>query len=269
MAFISPMLASGMPKKGIAYQHERYIAEEKYDGHRLIVEVGRSTVQAWGRYGIARQLPRDLATELNRLDRGVYDGELVVPGGKSHNVVELTKQDQLCFVAFDILESFEHKIMHHDWAERRAILAESFESVPSMTVKMSKFMLIHSEEQVKEAFDKVVKDGGEGLILKDRNSEYMAGKRPAGVWIKMKEQNTAVMEIIGFAPGRNGPFSRVVIEGEDLRRTSVKVLNNELLAEANMNPQGFIGRQLRIEFQGRTEDGSYRHPRWDHLLDEE
>lgn len=267
--FISPMLASGMPKKGIAYHTERYIAEEKYDGHRLIVEVERRSVQAWGRYGIPRELPPTLANELMRLDRGVYDGELVVPGGQSHNVVELTKKDQLCFVAFDILESFGHSVMMHDWYERRAMLADSFETVSSMCVKISTFMLLNSAEQAKELFERVLKQGGEGLILKDRHSEYLPGKRPSGVWVKMKEQQTAVMEIIGFAPGRNGPFSRAVVEGEDLRRTTVKVLNDSLLAAVALNPRSFLGRQLRIEFQGRTEDGNYRHPRWDHLLDEE
>jgi len=269
MAFISPMLASGMPKAPLNYESGRWVAETKYDGHRLVVEVTVRDVFAWGRYGIERALPDTLKRQILQLDPGVYDGELIVPGGKSHNVVELTKKDQLQFVAFDILRSIKTEVMDYSWQERREMLAEAFENVDGPNVKMSAFMKLRTAEQMKDLFDKVVKNGGEGLILKDRESVYLAGKRPAGKWIKVKESNTAVMEIIGFAPGRNGPFSRVVIEGDDLRRTSVKVLNNELLAAANMNPKFFIGRQLRIEFQGRTEDGSYRHPRWDHLLDEE
>jgi ATP-dependent DNA ligase len=269
MGFISPMLASGMPKKGISYESGRYIAEEKYDGHRLIVEVGTREVFAWGRYGIARELPESLMWQLRQLDPGVYDGELIVPGGKSHNVVELTKKGILRFVAFDILKSFKHDVTWHMWDGRREMLAEAFENVNGPDVKMSAFVRVYSLDQVLDVYKKVIDDGGEGLILKDKLSEYMAGKRPSGVWIKMKEQITVVMEIIGFAPGRNGPYSRAVVEGEDLRRTSVKVLNNELLAAVNLNPRSFLGRQLRIEYQGRTEDGSYRHPRWDHLLDEE
>jgi ATP-dependent DNA ligase len=269
MPFINPMLASGMPKRGIDLTRGKWIAEEKYDGHRLIVEVTTRDVTAWGRYGIERALPDLLRSELLRLDPGVYDGELIVPGGKSHNVTELTKRDQLRFVGFDVLESFGGDVTILNWQERRAILADSFETISSLDLKIAPFLILHSEKQMRDLFDTVIAKGGEGLILKDRDSEYAVGKRPAGRWIKIKEQNTAVVEIIGFAPGRNGPFSRAVVEGEDLCRTAVKVLNNELLAAVNLDPVSFIGRQLRIEYQGRTEDGSYRHPRWDHLLDEE
>lgn len=269
MAFISPMLASGMPKKGISYEFGKWVAEEKYDGHRLIVEVGVRTVTAWGRYGIERALPEPFQYKLMQLDPGIYDGELIVPGGQSHNVVELSKRDQLRFVAFDILRSFKHDTMWHTWEGRRDILAEAFENIDTPDVKMSAFVQLHSIGQMEELFEKVVKNRGEGLILKDKYSEYHAGKRPAGVWIKVKEQKTTVMEIIGFAPGKNGPFSRAVVEGEDLRRTTVKVLNDMLLAQVHQDPKSFIGRQLRIEYQGRTTDGSYRHPRWDHLIDEE
>jgi ATP-dependent DNA ligase len=269
MPFISPMLACGMPKTPLNYPSERWIGEEKYDGHRLIVEVSVRRVVAWGRYGIERAIPQTLEWQLLQLDPGIYDGELIVPGGKSHNVVELTKRGLLRFVAFDILRAIKTDVMDYTWQERRAMLAEAFETVDAPDVKMSAFMQLNCLEHAEDMFDKVIKNGGEGLIIKDKYSDYRAGKRPAGVWIKMKEQNTAVVEIIGFAPGRNGPFSRAVVEGEDLKRTAVKVLNNELLAAVNLDPRSFIGRQLRIEYQGRTEDGSYRHPRWDHLLDEE
>ena len=270
MAFISPMLASGMPKKPLDFSTGKWIAEEKYDGHRLVVEVDFRDVTAWGRYGIERALPDELKYQLAQLGRGIYDGELIVPGGQSHNVVELTRQNDLTFVAFDILQSYQHNVMWYTWEGRRDVLGECFEGIEATpNVRMSHYEKISDHSEAERIFQNVLRLGGEGLILKDKYSEYLPGKRPAGVWVKMKDKKTAVMEIIGFSPGKNGPFSRALVEGDDTRRTTVKVLNDALLAEVHRNPASFIGRQLRIEFQGRTPDGSYRHPRWDHLLDEE
>lgn len=264
MPFISPMLASGEPKKN--WDPVGYWMETKYDGHRLIVEVTWTGVQAWGRYGIERKLPEKFQALGEYLGPGIYDGELIVPGQQSHNVVELTKREDLVFMAFDILQEDGLNMMDAEWEFRRVVLKDNFK--PGGPVQLTDPQLITCRDDVDEAYDKIIREGGEGLILKNPNCEYLPGKRPKDHWIKMKAVRTAVMEILGFAPGRNGPFSKAVLEGDDLKRTTVKVLNDALLAEVHQNPQKFIGRRLRIEYNERYANGSYRHPRWDHLLED-
>lgn len=272
MPFISPMLAGAMPKK-FTLDYEHYRIEEKYDGHRLIVETTTSSVRAWSRYGKERVLPVHLQKLYKILEPGIYDGELLVPGQRSFNVTELTNQEQLVFVVFDILVSFGHNLMHCDYKSRREMLEDSLElgvhwEGVSDIVKRAVSTPALNEERVQHYFKEVLAHGGEGLILKDTRSVYEPGKRPKGAWIKMKDQQSDVLKILGFVPGLNGPYSKVLLENDKGKRIQVKVRNNALLARASQNPKEFIGRMLRIEFQERTPDGSYRHPRWDRFEDE-
>jgi hypothetical protein len=78
----------------------------------------------------------------------------------------------------------------------------------------------------------------------------------------VKALDTAVMTVTGFEKGENGPHSTVTLVGTD-GETTVKTLNADALRKFAANPKSFIGRKLRIEFQERTPDGGYRHPRWD------
>jgi len=267
MPFIDPMLASGEPKKD--WDPIGYWMEEKYDGHRLIVEVEQNkNVKAWGRYGIERKLPDKFKDLASYAEPGVYDGELIVPGQRSHNVVELTKQEDLIFVAFDILVSYGVSTFLFSWEERREILKDAVEKEDG-PIRLSRPKKVEYADDILTEFERVVDSGGEGLILKNPEGLYLPGKRPRNNWIKKKTVRTAVMEIIGFSSGRNGPFSRVVLEGDDMRRTTVKVLTDALLVEVHKAPQKFIGRKLRIEYTERYPNGTYRHPRWDHLVEED
>jgi ATP-dependent DNA ligase len=203
------------------------------------------------------------------MDYGTYDGELLIPGKQSHNVVELEKAGDLAFVAFDILEDdCDINLLGYELDERKIILQDQIDDTEP-TIQIAKFQIVETQEMVDEAFEKIIEQGGEGLILKNPEGIYHAGKRPARQWIKLKAVRTAVMLILGFAPGKNGPFSRAVLEGDDLVRATVKVRNDALTAEVHQNPQKFIGRRLRISYTERYEGGKYRHPRWDHLLDED
>lgn len=265
MPFISPMLAQAEPKK--EWDPLGYYIEEKYDGHRLILEVGPSGVKGWSRYGLERKLPDHFQDIVDLVDYGTYDGELMVPGQKSHNVVELEKSKDLVFVAFDVLQDGDLSLLEFSWLLRRQILEELVFRLDG-PIRLSHPVQCLNKQQVLNIYNEIVDAGGEGLILKNPDGEYFPGKRPKNQWIKMKTVRTAVLEIIGFAPGRNGPFSKAVLEGDDLKRTTVKVLNDALLAEVHQNPQKFIGKRLRIEYTERYEGGKYRHPRWDHLVEE-
>src|ERR1043166_140802 len=111
MPFISPMLASPMTALPATLSPGIYAAEEKFDGHRLIMEVTDAAthdlygegmeVKAWGRYGIPRILPPHIVTGMSRLPPGIYDGELLAPGKRSYGVTERTNSDDLVYVIFD------------------------------------------------------------------------------------------------------------------------------------------------------------------------
>lgn len=297
--FRSPMLATAVAAK--ALPPGTWIAEEKFDGHRLIVAVyeGKNVI-AWSRHGKVRPLADHLFNALCELPSGIYDGELVMRTGKSYNVRELENQKLLTYMVFDLLgtgdSAFEDWTQKR-WSERRARLTEIFiqHGVPGV-LELTDYINVSTWEGVMTVVDAIWAEGGEGAILKDVNAIYRVGKRSKS-FLKVKALQSALLTIVGFSPSEGeiqnrGKHGMTVLQDPELNYTVVKTLNNAELArldhaygDPSLGPADvwqtvrlpggtkvkmqihhpFVGKQLWIEFQERTPDGSYRHPRWDHL----
>lgn len=295
--FRAPMLATATDKLPAG----RWVAEEKYDGHRLVVKVTRdgdeTTCIAWSRLGNRRTLPRHLVEQLAELGVGTYDGELVVSGGISSDVADLSNSRDLRYVVFDYLnDETDLDMTCHAQGERRYRLERRFDATRSLDyVTLAPSRPVFTWKDVEEHADFVWSNGGEGLILKDTGAIYRCGKRTK-FFLKIKEVKSACLKIVGFAPSEGeivnrGDHAITVLVGEDGKHTVVKTLNDALLAKLNAAalkaatevhcwkvvrlPGGtkiavqthhpWVGKKLWIEYQLRTADGSYRHPRWDHL----
>jgi ATP-dependent DNA ligase len=278
MTFISPALASPCPED-FEVEEGEWFAEEKYDGHRLVVEVGLPdrglgpVVRAWSRDGKDRLLPPHLRLPLETLLPGVYDGELIVPGQRSYGVPVLeTLKDQV-YVLFDVLRVGSDDLttagLGAVYADRRAMLEEIVKStfpttsITPIAIQLAWSRLLVSDENLHEEALDVWERDGEGLILKSVASVYAPGKRQKD-WLKIKQVRQAVLRVTGFRPGKLGPHSTLVLEDEEGVQTIVKWKSLEELAKLDANPESAIGRHLVIEFQELTPDGNYRHPRWDH-----
>ena len=269
MPFISPALASPLEPSKFAFTKGEWVAEEKYDGHRLIVEVADGQVRAWSRDALPRVLPKSLVAELAQLPPAVYDGELISGDqSKSYDVQAKINAEKLMFVVFDILSVGPHDATAAGYDERRALIEEVFANVTGLTkVIKSSVLYLLSVEEITEAAGAVWSRGGEGLILKHRRSKYEVGKRMK-TWLKVKALESSTLTITGYKAGKLGPCATVILTGEDGISTTVKAKNDKIRAALTANPMTFIGKRLRIEHNGRTPERSYRHPRWDHLLED-
>ncbi len=285
MIFIPPMNAAPMPKppKRLDIQPGVWALNEKYDGHRMTVRIYEGQIRAWSRDGLAQILPPQIAELAKTFPNCYLDGERNIPGEKCYNVKETGNADRLCFHVFDILDIGGANAMDHPYTERRRLLEGLFNAVKvPPAIHLAPSWNINGEEDVEVALRRIWSAGGEGVILKRLAGKYFPGKRPAGVWVKMKKLQSAVLTVIGFEPGKgeiidNGPFARVILEDEGGQQTSVKTKNRKELekfeSEARNRESFFlpvqgplhpaIGRKLRIEYTERTADGSYREPRWD------
>lgn len=284
----APMLASPMPKGGIKNPAD-WVAEEKYDGHRLIVRVTHdgeiknpSGYSAISRDGNPRTLPARIVEALFRLPSGVYDGELTVPGSRSYGVTEKLNESKLVLILFDVIEWQGHNItqsvcgcslhfgmtsFNYDYAERRSLLAQCMEGVSNEWLKPAEVWGFSDSASLTLLTNSVWDRGGEGLILKRKSSPYAPGKRSKD-WVKIKACASAVLTVYGYEAGKNGPYAKLRLRDDDGNETTVKTLNNAELERYRLNPIFYIGRRARIEFQERTPDGSYRHPRFDRWEDE-
>lgn len=260
MAFIEPMYASPFPKKGLNLGPGTHVVERKYDGHRLIVQVGPSTpsmipVIAWSRNGLVRHLPAHLVKDLQRWPSGIYDGELFVPGQRSYGVTEIVNGPDLVLVIFDILELCGKSVMGGAYVYRRNFLVEiSKQGKTTDKVDIAPSMAVRSMEEVKNTFKQILSEGGEGLILKNIELPYEPGKRPKTSWIKFKDLQSAVLSVVGFIPSKGkindrGNFATVVLKDEEGNYTTVKTRNDEECRkfEAAVTKGWMAWREIKLE----------------------
>jgi ATP-dependent DNA ligase len=280
MPFVSPALASPWPN-GFEPDAGDFYAEEKFDGHRLIVEVGLPErglglcVRAWSRDGRSRILPPHLRKPLedSRFPYGVYDGELIVPGTRSYGVVELSNFEAQVLVLFDVLRIVDTDLTAAEggrcvsYTDRRALLSEVAASLfPDVEgpLRLAPATCIDSGDQLFDLARSVWSRDGEGLIVKATHSVYRPGKRMRD-WLKIKQLRSAVLTLIGFKHGKMGAYAVALLRDDEGFETAVKWKDLEWLRAAR---DSWVGRRVRIEFQERTPDGSYRHPRWDRFEEE-
>lgn len=284
MPFVAPMLAAPLPA-GFLVTPGRWFVEEKFDGHRIISEVidtpadlfHRKTVLAWSRDGLERTLPPHIVDAMQRMPAGVYDGELIVPGGRSYDVTRLDKLDQQVYILFDVIKRENCFVSGLSWMMRREVLATATREFPVHgnpfsisridAIRLSRATGVAGNAEVTAMANEVWKRDGEGLILKDRESTYEIGKRRK-TWIKIKMQRHQVFTVKGFATGRLGECGVVLLVDDEGNETTVKTKNTEIRTQIQVDPERYIGRRLVVEYQERTPDGGYRHGMWDRWEDE-
>lgn len=261
--FVKPMLASPIPD-AFVFERDWWVAEEKYDGHRLCVTVEDGRLEALTRDRNVRLLPPHVRTDLLRLPNGIFDCELVsTHKAKAYGVTDLAQVDHLQVVIFDVTRLLKNDTTKLAYVDRRALLEEIFRTVSFTNgVTLSKMYYITSLTDARALAQSVWNRGGEGLVLKRTDSRYETGKRTK-TWLKIKQSHTAVLKVVGFQAGLLGPHAVTVLEDADGNQTTVKTLNTRERERIGQNPASFLGVRLRIEFQERTPDGGYRHPMWD------
>jgi len=284
--FIPPMLASPVPKD-FKIKPGEWSADEKFDGHRLIMCVSNGQtnlftskkIVAWSRLGLQRPLPTHILEATSRFPICTLDGELLVPGKRSYGVTELANTADLVYCVFDVLEIGGEPVTEGTYDNRQAFLRSMFKNLDSYTspIRLAPATPVDTWEEVTALRDKVWSRDGEGLILKRRSAPYTPGKRTKD-FLKIKALRSAVLTVTALHPSRGtkvdrGPYAMVELLDDEGNTTTVKTKNDTACREfegqaivGERHPA--IGRLLRIDYQERTNEGNYRHPRWDRWEDE-
>lgn len=259
-----PMLARGLKDEETIHDYpgDIYVLEEKYNGHRMLIETG-PVVTAWSRAGNIRMLPSHLIKELNKMPKALIDSELYIPGGQSTDVTALHLQDQLVIAIFDIMNIEGESIINDPLYKRRKALDEAASHLQGPVNISDQF------EPNQTKLDEIWNRGGEGAILKRRDSPYEVGYR-SKAWIKFKKEETEIAKIVSFEMGLLGPYSRVVAIDKFGVEISVKMLNDEW--RATLEREGgakYLGWILRFKHRGRTRDKKkYISPMMDHIYED-
>jgi ATP-dependent DNA ligase len=231
-----PMLANQLDIDRVG-KYSHYIMEPKVDGLRMIVKRGVG-ITAWTRTGkdLTDKLPVEMLNDLYLLPEGtIIDGELgylfkeddglrwpIFDFNKTMRVFgsgEGTAQDKIAvhrmmthsgsghawsrlpyFYVFDILKYRGDDLTTHPQSIRKNYqqMCISMDLSDAQYVRQTD---VHTEfsERTYEFF---VKDGGEGVMLKNPAAGYYAGARKANTWYKLKKFNTIDVVVIGWKKGQ-------------------------------------------------------------------
>lgn len=264
-------LAVGMttPVSGAAF-NEKYgdgtwSMDEKLDGHRCLVVKRGEDIKCWSRGGAGRaslekKVTPAILSAIAQMPDGIYDGELMIPGGNSWNVVDLARQHELVVILFDVQEILGQNVCKEPQSMRRDLLAQAVAHVKTDAVR-----LVASFTPEWAVIEKIWAEGGEGVIVKKNSAPYRPGYR-SDAWVKVKQLMSVVGVITGFKAGSFGPHSVTCVTLDSGVKTQVKTLDTVTLAAIEKNPESFLGHRLVIQCQQVVaSSGCPRHPMWDHM----
>lgn len=197
------------------------------------------------------------------LPDGVYDGELAIAGRASWDVQADANEDAKTFFAFDVLEALGETLFRQPWHVRRQVL----ELAVTAAQGMPGLEIVPVVEATDAEYDRVLDAGGEGLMLKHRDSVYRPGARTKQ-WLKVKPTERAPFTIEGYEAAIRGPHAVLKLVDHEQNRITISTPTN-VMAVADRDETLLLGRPVIVKYQIRTEPsdrcptGSYRHPRMD------
>ena len=214
------MLAHPLEEGRVSLDH--YAAEWKWDGIRIqLVHAGGET-RLYSRTGddISGSFP-DIASAFATV--AVLDGELLVRGetqggaAASFNAlqqrlgrktVSAKMQDQFpAFVRlYDILFEGAEDLRELPWSGRRERLEAFMPSLDPDRFDLSELIAADHFEQLEEMRIAARDEGVEGIMLKRRDSPYVAGRR-AGLWYKWKRDPLTADCVLMYAQRGSGKRS--------------------------------------------------------------
>ena len=210
------------PLDDVRVSLDDYAAEWKWDGIRIqLVHAGGDT-RLYSRTGddISGSFP-DIAEAF--AIPAVLDGELLVRGEAQggaaasfnalqqrlgrKNVSARMRGDYPAFVRlYDILFDGEEDLRGLAWSERRARLEAFVERLNPQRFDLSDVIAAESFEALEEMRLGVREEGVEGMMLKRRDSPYVAGRK-TGLWYKWKRDPLTADCVLMYAQRGSGKRS--------------------------------------------------------------
>ncbi len=207
---IEPMLARPAEKLPAS---SGYLYEVKWDGIRALIALDEGEMRIYGRHGtdFRRQFPELLVPEQAfRAAGGLFDGEIVCldEDGKPNfqKVIQRMQQTTegaaararekdpaVCYL-FDCLYLDGRAIVKEPLTRRREWLQDAVK-------KGSPFRLSEAVEEGTAFLEAVKELGLEGVMAKQRLSEYAPGRR-SDCWLKIKPRQTVECLIAGYTRGQ-------------------------------------------------------------------
>jgi hypothetical protein len=251
----------------------RYAVEEKFDGFRGLVSIlpggrfeirnrdGVNTGRIENTPGLRAALLALVAKDPSLAAGTLLDGELVGRTWSETATLLSAKGGSdagLRYVVFDVPWLAGRDLRALPLRERRAELVKLAAHFDGTVLILSKLLT-----PTADLAERIWAAGGEGLIIKDWDTEYTPGDRRK--WLKIKEAFDADGVILGYEGG-NGRFSDTtgaVAIGQFRSGKLVEVCKISGMTDTVRRglDKSMVGKVVEFRHNGQTSD-SYRNPRW-------
>jgi len=268
---------------------EHWAMEPKYDGIRLLAHKRGDSVILYTRNQLEQteKFPQ-LVEAIKKIKRDVtLDGEIIFSGKTveiNHQLVPVSsfestlsvvgssidvalakqKDTPLVYVVFDCVE-YGKSLQNIPDVLRRKGLEQLVREIDSDDIIITPRWEGWSED----TYNKIIDEGGEGIILKNQLVPYVPGSRSTNTWLKIKSTSTADVVVMGYKPGQ-GKFKDLVgaiefgqFKGNKLvARSRCSGMSYKERINFTNNGASFLGKVMEIKYNGRVGDGSFRHPQY-------
>ena len=203
LGYPRPMLAKAKVPMGSFTK--RHLVQRKYNGLRfLVIMTAEDGLQAYSKSGIKYDLPQHIEQELwDKMDdipNGiVFDGEIYLHGLPLQTINSWVKKpceetSKLNYVIYDVIKS-------GTYFERKSYLDKYFDTTGGSVILAD--TVPYDSNKIKELMALSLKQGYEGLIIREGGADYNSGGR-SKVMCKIKQFETMEVEIISTKKSKLG-----------------------------------------------------------------
>ncbi len=225
---INPMLAVRIesPEEAFEAVGVPALVEDKLDGFRLQIHKEEDKITLFTRRleNITNQFKEILPIIKSniKLKNTILDAELVGydPETKKHlpfqhisqrikrkyNIERTAEKLPVEIQIFDILNKEGEALLHLAQKERREILEKSVKQEKTKIV-ITKKLITKSKKEMEEFYKKSLKEGNEGIMIKNLEAKYIPGRRVGG-WVKLKPIKETLDLVITEADWGEGKRSK-------------------------------------------------------------
>lgn len=217
-----------------------YWAEEKIDGHRLMLKRGEAYFR-----GLKQNAWDALPRQIQAIAPEVFvDGELYIPCGTASDVSRTANSDRLWFCGFYLPGA---DLLPH----------EHINAITAMGIDTPK-TLGYGQWSKSELLRRAKREGIEGYVLKRKTTNPQ--------WYKLKAENTidAVVMVIKPGAGKYSGQCGAIVCGAVHGGVIVEICTASGMDDDTRKriSDGDIGRIVEVRYQGITVNNKLRHPRF-------
>ena len=232
----------------------------KLDGMRLMVDAEGN---AWSKQGETLELPlhwvgvKELAIEMGGLDGEVYAGLKNNEGLSLQKIISAFRKPnndthKLQYWVYDIPCNTQYGLRN------RALKALSFNKPDWLVIVEG--IQINTKQEADDYFERVVKEGYEGVVYRNYRGLYEFGKRSYNL-IKRKNRPTTEARVIAVQKDKNncGVLS-CELENGVVFKCQMRVDAAEKNYRLYENAVLLIGQTIEVEFENYSDDGVLQKP---------